>query len=100
VLYHHRGRRALAWPAAILTALVCVQVTLGALTIRSQKHYIINSLHVVTGGLVLVTSLVLTLRARRGQFVVIESAGPSTVRGAAPSGGPASASATTAGARV
>ena len=100
VLYHHRSRRALAWPAAILTALVCVQITLGALTILSQKHYVINSLHVVTGGLVLVTSLVLTLRARRGQFVAIESAGPSTVRGAAPSGRPASASATTAGARV
>ena len=83
-----------------MTALVCVQITLGALTILSQKHYVINSLHVVTGGLVLVTSLVLTLRARRGQFVVIESAGPATVRGAAPSGRPASASTTAAGAQV
>jgi heme A synthase len=83
-----------------LTALVCVQITLGALTVLSQKHYIINSLHVVTGGLVLVTSLVLTLRARRGQFVVTESAGTSTVRGAAPSGRSAGTSATAAGARV
>ncbi|HEY6510185.1 MAG TPA: COX15/CtaA family protein [Vicinamibacterales bacterium] len=100
VLYHHARRRALAWPAAILTALVCVQITLGALTILSQKHYIINSLHVVTGGLVLVTSLVLTLRARRGQFVVIESKGPSEVRGTAASGRPSRPPATTAGARV
>jgi heme a synthase len=100
VLYHHRGRRALAWPATVLTALVCVQITLGALTVLSQKHYIINSLHVVTGGLVLVTSLVLTLRARRGQFAVIESAGASTARGAATSNRSAGASATTAGARV
>ena len=49
----------------------------------SQKHYIINSLHVVTGGLVLVTSLVLTLRAHRGRFPVAESLG-STPRGARP----------------
>lgn len=100
VLYHHRGRRALVWPAAIVTGLACVQITLGALTILSQKHYVLNSLHVVTGGLVLVTSLVLTLRARRGQFVIIESAGPSTVREAAPSGRPTSASATAAGVQV
>ena len=34
----------------------------------SGKHYVINSLHVVTGALVLVTSLVLTLRAHRARF--------------------------------
>jgi len=100
VLYHHRRRRALTWPAAILTALVCAQITLGALTILSRKHYIINSLHVVTGGMVLVTSLVLTLRARRGQFGALESAGAAAVRGSATSGSAARQSATTAGARV
>jgi cytochrome c oxidase assembly protein subunit 15 len=68
VIYHHWQRRALARPALVLLALVCVQVTLGALTVLSQKHYVINSLHVVTGGLVLITSLVLTLRAHRGRF--------------------------------
>jgi cytochrome c oxidase assembly protein subunit 15 len=68
VFYHHARRRALVGPALVLVALVCVQVTLGALTVLSQKHYIINSLHVVTGGLVLVTSLVLTLRAHRARF--------------------------------
>ena len=45
-----------------------MQVTLGALTVLSGKHYIINSLHVVTGACVLVTSLVLTLRAHRARF--------------------------------
>ncbi len=73
VLYHHGRRRALAMPATILVALVCVQITLGALTVLSGKQYIINSLHVVTGGLVLVTSLVLTLRAHRTRFPLGES---------------------------
>ena len=45
-----------------------VAVTLGALTILSARHYIINSLHVVTGASVLATSLVLTLRAHRARF--------------------------------
>ena len=42
---------------------VAIQITLGALTVLTGKHYIINSLHVVTGAMVLGTSLVLTLRA-------------------------------------
>ena len=73
VLYHHGRRRALARPAMILVALVGVQITLGALTVLSGRQYIINSLHVVTGGLVLVTSLVLTLRAHRTRFPLGES---------------------------
>jgi cytochrome c oxidase assembly protein subunit 15 len=73
VLHHHGWRRPLARPATLLVGLVCLQVTLGALTVLSQKHYVINSLHVVTGGLVLVTSLVLALRAHRGRFAAGES---------------------------
>jgi len=68
VLYHHRQRRELVRPAVLLLTLVATQVTLGALTVLSQKQFIINSLHVVNGALVLVTSLVLTLRAHRGHF--------------------------------
>ena len=45
-----------------------MQITLGALTVLSGKQFIINSLHVVTGASVLVTSLVLTLRAHRARF--------------------------------
>ena len=75
VMYHHSRRRALARPVLMLVALVCVQITLGALTVLSGKQYIINSLHVVTGGLVLVTSLVLTLRAHRARFPLAESHG-------------------------
>jgi cytochrome c oxidase assembly protein subunit 15 len=68
VLAHHRRRAELLRPAIVLLALVSVQVTLGALTVLSGKQYIINSLHVVTGACVLVTTLVLTLRAHRARF--------------------------------
>ena len=67
VLYH-RPRGELRRPSLLLAALVAIQVTLGALTVLSGKHYIINSLHVVTGALVLGTSLVLTLRAYRARL--------------------------------
>jgi hypothetical protein len=67
VFAHHRAGRAAAAvdPAA---RLVTLQVTLGALTVLSRKEYVINSLHVVTGACVLVTTLILTLRAHRARF--------------------------------
>jgi len=68
VFFHHRTRPELQRPAALLVLIVAAQITLGALTVLSQKHYIINSLHVVTGASVLATSLVLTLRSRRVRF--------------------------------
>ena len=68
VFYHHRTRRELRRPSTLLLALLATQVTLGALTVLSHKEFIINSLHVVTGASVLVTSLVLTLRAHRARF--------------------------------
>jgi cytochrome c oxidase assembly protein subunit 15 len=68
VFYHHRSRPELWRPSALLLTLLAFQITLGALTVLSQKHYIINSLHVVTGASVLATSLVLTLRTRRRSF--------------------------------
>jgi cytochrome c oxidase assembly protein subunit 15 len=74
VFYHHRTRRELVRPSMLLVALLAVQITLGALTILTAKHYVINSFHVVTGALVLATSLTLTLRAHRPRFV--EAAAP------------------------
>jgi cytochrome c oxidase assembly protein subunit 15 len=68
VFFHHRARPELWRPSALLLLLTALQITLGALTVLSQKHYIINSLHVVTGASVLATSLVLTLRSRRARF--------------------------------
>ena len=65
---HHRGRRELTRPAALVLALVAAQLTLGALTVLSQRNPWINSFHVVGGALVLTTSLVLTLRSWRSRF--------------------------------
>jgi cytochrome c oxidase assembly protein subunit 15 len=63
-----RDRHGFAGPAALLIALAVVQVTLGALTVLSQRDVLINSFHVVCGALVLTTSLVLTLRTWRDAF--------------------------------
>jgi cytochrome c oxidase assembly protein subunit 15 len=68
VFFHHGRRAELRRPAMLLLVLVALQIALGALTVLSQKQFIINSLHVVNGALALVTSLVLTLRAHRSLF--------------------------------
>ncbi len=60
--------RELTRPAALLVALVAVQITLGAMTVLSRRDVWINSVHVVCGALVLTTSLVLTLRTWRVKF--------------------------------
>jgi cytochrome c oxidase assembly protein subunit 15 len=68
VFAHHRHRLELLRPSILLLVLLTVQITLGALTILSRKEFVINSLHVVTGACVLVTTLILTLRAHRARF--------------------------------
>ena len=68
VFYHRRRRGELLRPSLLLLLLLATQITLGALTVLSGKQHVINSLHVVTGGSVLITSLVLTLRAHRARF--------------------------------
>ena len=68
----HRARRELTRPASLLVGLVAVQLTLGALTVLSQRNPWINSFHVVGGALVLTTSLVLTLRSWRVRFAVAQ----------------------------
>ena len=70
---YHLGRPELRRPSLLLLVLLATQITLGALTVLSGKHYVINSLHVVTGALVLGTSLVLTLRTCRPRFAVTGS---------------------------
>lgn len=97
VFYHHRAWRALVRPAALLVALVSVQITLGALTVLSGRQPVINSLHVATGASVLATCLVLTLRAYRVRFDITVGPAVATARpgdrrldsplGPAPAGG-------------
>ena len=59
----HREDRLLLLPAAVMLGLLCVQLTLGAFTIWTEKSPIIASAHVATGALILGTSFLLTLRA-------------------------------------
>ena len=86
VFYHHRVRGELVRPVVLLLVLLTAQITLGAYTVLTEKHYIINSLHVVTGASVLVTSLVLALRSHRSRFALL---GRVTPEGNAIEGGPA-----------
>ena len=74
VFYHHRDRAELVRPSILLLVLVATQVALGALTVLSRKDVLINSLHVVTGGCVLATMVVLALRAHRARFADATSA--------------------------
>ena len=68
VFYHHRTRRELVRPSALLFGCVGVQVALGAFVVLSALQPIINTAHVVNGALVLGTSVVLTLRTFRERF--------------------------------
>ena len=68
VLAHHRRSTELARPAGFLILVVLTQVTLGAWTVWSEKQVAINTVHVATGALLLVTSVVLALRVHRDRF--------------------------------
>jgi heme a synthase len=59
----HRDNALLIRPAALMFGLLCIQVTLGAYTIWTEKSPLIATAHVATGALVLGTSFLLTLRA-------------------------------------
>ena len=68
VWYRHRDRKEVRRPATLLVGLVLVQILLGGLVIWTQKDVAINTAHVITGALVLATSLILTLRSYRARF--------------------------------
>ncbi len=65
VLRHHHQETALYRPAVLLAIGILLQITLGGLTIWSQKAVLPTTAHVATGALVLATSLVLTVRAHQ-----------------------------------
>jgi cytochrome c oxidase assembly protein subunit 15 len=68
IWYHHRLRPELTRPATVAVFLVLLQITLGGLTVLSRRAVLINTAHVVTGALVLATSLVISLRSWRLRF--------------------------------
>jgi cytochrome c oxidase assembly protein subunit 15 len=63
VLGRHRDEPALARPAALMAGLVIAQITLGATTVLTAKAVVPTTFHVLTGALLLATSLVLALRS-------------------------------------
>ncbi len=64
----HIERAELASPALLLMLLVLIQIVLGASTVVSGLQPFINSVHVVCGALVLITSLLITLRSWAVRF--------------------------------
>lgn len=74
IWHHHRSRPELTGPATIAALLVLLQIALGGLTVLSGRAVSINTAHVVTGALVLASSLVISLRSWRIRFARRESA--------------------------
>lgn len=64
----HRNRPELMRPMWFLLLAVAGQVTLGATVVLTGKAPVVNTLHVALGAVVLVTSLVITLRAGQARF--------------------------------
>jgi len=64
----HGRRSELVRPVWGLVVALALQIALGALVVLSGKQPLINTMHVATGATVLVTSLMLTLRAFRVRF--------------------------------
>lgn len=68
VFGRHRETLALGAPAILLSLLLLMQVTLGALVIWTRRDMYVNSAHVMIGALVLATTVVIALRAHRNRF--------------------------------
>ena len=68
-VFYRNGAAAARAPVDSATGAPCGADPLGAQPCSSGKHYVINSLHVVTSASVLATSLVLTLRAHRSRYM-------------------------------
>ena len=68
VVARQRAREELVRPALLLLLVVLTQFTLGAWTVLSEKHVVINTTHVATGAVLFVTSVVLGLRVHRDCF--------------------------------
>jgi cytochrome c oxidase assembly protein subunit 15 len=63
VFRRHAAQPLLRRPAILLLVLLTCQVTLGILTILTERQFTITSLHVVTGAATLATCMTLTIRA-------------------------------------
>jgi cytochrome c oxidase assembly protein subunit 15 len=64
----HRDRPELTRPALLLVAGVVMQIALGGLVVLSGKQPVVNTAHLATGAVILVTSVFLALRTFRVRF--------------------------------
>jgi len=65
ILRAYRAEKRLLYPASVLTALLLMQLTLGALTIWTRRAVLPMTAHVAVGAAVLATSLLLVLWSSR-----------------------------------
>jgi heme A synthase len=73
----YRDQARLLGPVAAMAALLVVQVTLGAMTVWSQKAVMITTFHVANGAVILGISALLTLRA----FIMVPAPGRAAGQG-------------------
>ncbi len=83
ILRRHGRVPQLTRPALILIALLALQIFLGAATVVSRKAVVPTTTHLLTGALILATSLVIALRARRHLAVPARGAAAQTQPAAA-----------------
>lgn len=76
IFLRHRTEPWLLRPALFLGGFLLLQLTLGALTIWTQRAVIIMTAHVAVGAAVLAMSVVLTLRAARLETLATRVLGP------------------------
>ncbi len=75
ILRRHRGVQEMRRPALVLLALLALQIFLGAATVWSRKAVVPTTTHLLSGALILATSVVIALRARRHLSVPAPGAG-------------------------
>ena len=63
VLKNYKGQSKITQPSILLMLLVLIQITLGAFTVWTKTAVAVATLHVITGAIILGTSLTLTLRS-------------------------------------
>jgi cytochrome c oxidase assembly protein subunit 15 len=68
-------------PAMLLMGLVVIQILLGGAIIWTQRQVAVATLHVVTGAVLLATSLILTVRTRRFVEAPRTETAPAAARG-------------------
>jgi cytochrome c oxidase assembly protein subunit 15 len=61
-------RSELTRPAWVLALAIAAQVTLGAFVVLTAKDPVVNTLHVATGAIVFVTTVLIALRLHRASF--------------------------------